>query len=755
MATPTAGIRPLDLDLCLKLLNDWARDAEQWWYSIPGQPGLGCYGTGYNSWGVQTNQKYLAALAAVSEFGGAHGISDEDRTFARERALASLRFSLWSHVEGAGRCTDGSAWGHTWISALGVERMMFAVDLLEPHFSEHDHAALRAILTSEATWLHTDLVRGNQAGIVAGEWNSSGKNVPESNLWNGALLWRTALRYPDHPSAAAWREQACVYFVNSISIAADADDQTILDGKPISERHVGANFFPNYALDHHGYLNVGYQVICLSNAAMLHFDLKARGDAAPDSLYLHSRDLWNVVRKTVFSDGRLARIGGDSRVRYAYCQEYLLPSLVYAMDCLGEQHAAPLLSGQLELIRQEAEHNGDGSFYGDRLTELRNLSPYYYTRLESDRACAIGQLVCYLQSLDGGPARAIKESETVKVSDFEESVKGGWAEPEHGAALHRSPTRLASFAWRAYGLTQGFCLPPDDGHLVDWTQNLAGLVRFLGDAGVNGGQTNSRKLQQCHLSSFEGGFVTCGEVTEGISVTLAEGWKGAQSASHRLCFAALPDDHTVVGLQLCRTASHRTYLGELKGLHLNLPNDLFNGFERTLTTPQGEVALSSPPTDEIASLGGRWACLEGRLGVVGIEGEGGLVVHRSAERRGGHYHTLFVDEICFGYRCGPLAVDPETDLLDTSWAVAASVTAAQTEALLASARRVRLPGDLRGVRLTGLDGRNYLVIANLGLEPATVETASLGSLKWQRLDGVGLEPDWTLAAVEAVVLVEA
>ena len=35
----------------------------------------------------------------------------------------------------------------------------------------------------------------------------------------------------------------------------------LLDGKPVSEWFMGANFFPNYALDHHGYLNVGYMVI--------------------------------------------------------------------------------------------------------------------------------------------------------------------------------------------------------------------------------------------------------------------------------------------------------------------------------------------------------------------------------------------------------------------------------------------------------------------------------------------------------------
>lgn len=91
---------------------------------MPGRPHLGCYGTGYNNWGVQTNQKYLSALAVLSELGEqVDSIPASLRTQARERALAALRFSLRSHRSGDLRCTDGTQWGHTWISALGIERI--------------------------------------------------------------------------------------------------------------------------------------------------------------------------------------------------------------------------------------------------------------------------------------------------------------------------------------------------------------------------------------------------------------------------------------------------------------------------------------------------------------------------------------------------------------------------------------------------------------------------------------------------------
>ncbi len=384
---------------CLALLCRWARYAEHDWYPIGDH---GCYGTGYNAWGEQTNQKYLSAMAVVADADDA--ASDPAQADlavkARERALAALRFSLHSHIAGGGTCTDGTPWGHTWISALGIERMMHGVYILRPHFTDEDHTNLRRMLVSEADWLLHHHRRGSQQGVFADPWNHTGKNVPESNLWNGALLWRTAMMYPDHAHADDWQEQAHRFLMNAVSIPHDAHDATLVAGKPVKAWHVGANFFPHYALDHHGYLNVGYMVICLSNAAMLHFDMQALGKPTPPSLYHHHADLWHVLRRMIFPNGRLARIGGDSRLRYTYCQEYLLPTLVYAADQLGEAHAETLIQAQLRLIQQEAAFNNathedrySGSFYGRRLAPLAASSPYYYTRLESDRACALRMLV--------------------------------------------------------------------------------------------------------------------------------------------------------------------------------------------------------------------------------------------------------------------------------------------------------------------------------------------------------------------------
>jgi len=736
----TRSPRAIESRPLLELLARWFDHAEGFFYPVDGSGALGCYGTGYNHWGVQTNQKYVAALAVLSALGeDIPPIGRERCDLARERALAALRFSLRSHVTGDRRCTDGTSWGHTWISALGIERMMHGVYLLGPFLTDEDRARIRHVLADEADHLLEHHQRGGCKGVVADLWDRSGANAPESNLWNGALLWRAAAMYPDHPRADDWKEAAHRFLINAVSVADDATDGRIVAGRPVKDRHVGANFFPNYALDHHGYLNVGYMVICLSNAAMLHFDMKALGAPAPESLYHHVADLWSVTRKFIFSDGRLARIGGDTRVRYAYCQEYLLPALVFAADRLGEPHAAELIEGQLEWVRREADFNGDGSFYGKRLAALARDNPYYYTRLESDRACALGMTVAYLRQLGDGPgdsaAATARDGADRRVrnasadGDFEAGVAGAWCEPAHGAVLHRSRTRLASFAWRAHGLAQGLCQPPDDGHLAEWSRNLGGVVRFLGDDGVvEGGRGEHRRLTYCRIDEFQGGFVTCGAVMEGVDVVIPEGWRGKESAEHRMIFAALPDEHTCIGLQFCRTVGHRTYVAEVKGLHLNLPNDLFNGFQRRLTTAEGDLSLECPSARGcVLELDGRWANVEGRIGVVGIYGADRLCVHRSRKRRGGKYESLYVDEICFPCEIGTRAVDARAVVLDVGWAVLSGVGSDATRRF---ARRCEWSdagerAPLRGVRVRTPNGRDYVLLANFGAKEGDFDGARL------------------------------
>jgi hypothetical protein len=690
----------------IRLLEGWAESVEPFWNPVEGDSALGCYGPGYMHWGVQSNWNYAAAMATL-----AAQPTTRDPAKWRARAVAALRFVLATHRTGRRPGNDGKPWGNSWISILGIERAMHAMPHLAPALADEDRSALRRLLVDEADWLLLHATRGDFTGVAAGMWARDGCNNPESNVWSGAFLWRIASLYPEEANASAWEERAHCFLVNGVSVEADAAASACLAGRPVSDWHVGANFFPHYGLDHHGYMNVGYMVITASNAAILHFDLKRAGIQPPESLYHHQGDLWQVLRRMIFGDGRLARIGGDSRVRYAYCQEYLLPSLLFAADHLRDPHALALAGRQLELMEKETAASDDGTFYGRRIAPMRRGNPHYFTRLESDRACVLAMLLNDLP---------LVQPPASPDGSFEESVAGGWMEEAHGSVMHRSPGRFCSFAWRAHGLSQALCLPPGDGSLAEWSLNLCPVVRFMGDDGSE--PEKHRRLLDCRLRSFDGGFVTCGSVMEGVDVTFDEWVTCTDQALTRQAFAALPDGRTCLCLQQVTAAADRVgYLAELRDLHLVVPNDLFNGFRRTLWTASGQAWLDSPPAqDEVLALQSRWLNLDGRLGVVALSGGDTLQVHRSAARRAGKFGSLFVEEICLHTRSGMERCAPGQVLVDIGFALLSGASAEATSRVCGGVLP-HMPESCRGIWVDGADGIRYALVANFGGEPQTVE----------------------------------
>ena len=712
------------IDDARELLERWAEWAERHVHPDRGTPPLYGYGPGYLHWGVQSNWNYLAAMATLA---ATPGVRDRERW--RGRALAALRLALATHVTGDRTCGDGRQWGESWISMLGIERGMHGVTHIEEAMEPSDREALRRVLVAEANWLLHEGSRGRFTGVVGGKWASDGRNNPESNIWSGALLWRVACRYPDERNASAWRDLAHDYFINGVSVERDADDDTEVAGRPIADRYQGANFFPNYALDHHGYMNVGYMAICASNAAILHFDAKKSRAGRPESLDHHQHDLWNVLKRMVFADGRLARIGGDSRVRYAYCQEYLFPALLYAADRFRDEHALELAERQLALVRCEADANGDGSFYGTRVASVRDGNPHYYTRLEYDRDVALAMLINYLPLVDAPPVASVP---------FEEAVAGDWFEEEHGAVMTRSTRRFASFSWRARELGQALCLPPGDSSLAEWSRNLCPVVRFLGDSDRTG--TAHRRLLHATVTPVAGGFVACGEIMEGVDVGIDEGAKCTDQATTQLVFAALPDDRTCVVFQRVVCAIDRTgYVAEVKGLHLNIPNDLFNAGVRTVSSVGGDSSLDTGiARDELREVPGQWASVDGLLGVVLIRGDEGLCIDRSAASRGGTYASLRVDELCSGVHRGVRRVAPGEVLVDLCCAVLAGADGAETSALEADTVAWD-PSGTRAVRVRGADGHRYLIAANFGSDTARI-----------RVDGRTVTIPWRQALMEVM-----
>ncbi len=679
----------------INLLIPWIKDSQQYLYTFPDRPELMCYGTGYNSWGVQTNQKALSAFAVAaldpdSDF-TPYGLTREE---VLEQAKAMLRFSLQSHIEGDYYCSDGEKWGHTWISALGIERMMHGVDILIPHLTSEEQALLRKVLTSEADWLLESYIIG--AGLLA----ESGKNKPESNIWNGAILSRVATMYPDTPNAAAYKEKATNFFINGISIESDETSETVYDGIRVKDAFRGANFFNSFALDHHGYMNHGYMIICLSNIAMLHFFYKNRNEKPPEALYHNAKELWNLARAMTYEDGRLNRIGGDTRIRYCYCQDYALPSWLLAEDMFDED-CSMLESGWLDILSTETGYNGDGSFLSARCAGLKKTSPLYYTRLESDRGNAISMMALWHRQFNlSGNKVATK--------------KNAWYSEYHGAYMQKGENRMASFVWRSAEPSQGQCAPIDDSSLLEWRGNLTGQIQGLGSA--------QREIVLEHNGQcFEGGFVTYGKNLCESNGFVAEGQKVDNQAIKSLAFAALPDDRTVLCIQSAK-ANNRTIIRQVQGLLLNVPNDLFNHSIREYNTTEGNYRLHGGDrgASEIINAG-KWLCVDNRVGVV--EAHKDLMIVRPGHRQislksmgHGTDHkagALYCDEVCSVYENRQRWYSAGEHIYDSAFAVIVGDSEETQSFAQGVGSLPNLPEGVLSVVTTGGDRKEYALVFNL------------------------------------------
>jgi hypothetical protein len=686
------------------LLDPWAAASQRWLYRLPQDPDCLCYGVGYhNHWAIQANATAFTAFACLA--------ADPDTDCRRtgqsrdellDTALGLLRFTLRGHLAGGGSCVDGQAWGHSWISALCQERMMHGVEAIAQALNARDLDDLHAMLVSEADWLL------DQYPIVAAL--TGPENRPESNMWNGALLCRTATLYPEAPRAAEYREKAHGFLLNAISIPSDAQCETVVAGRPLRERHRGANFFESYACNHHGYLNVGYIGITLSNAAMLHFLFRGLGRPAPESLYHHVDDVWPLFKACTFPDGRLLRLGGDTRVRYCYCQDYAIPIWLMMRDRLGDTAVEAYEKGWLELVAREQADNPDGAFLGRRLEAMARVSPLYYTRLEGDRAASLSMGACwrrrFAEFADRPPAAS-------------PPALSEWHDEFHGACLVRGARRDVSWVWGAAEPPQGLCLPANGSDLAEWRGNLAGRVCGLG-------MVNSATVQRHLETPFPGGFATCGRLRWKSEKLYAEGEPDDETAVEDLAVAALPDGATLVGLQRCRTL-HRVFLTEVKGLLLQIPNDVFNGCQRSYTWADGGVEVRGRDGHSSTwTPGGGWLCIDERLGVAALYG-GPLTLFHPADARitikaypwQVHTHVaggfLFVDQVCMVCADALQSYDAGTTLFDVGFAVLAGAGAGETARFAAAQRQSQIPtglDDARAVRVTGADGIPYVLAAN-------------------------------------------
>jgi hypothetical protein len=596
-------------------------------------------------------------------------VSGVSRETVRQHAVEAIRHMTATHVTGTLTRPDGRQWGNHWQSAWWTARMVIGAELLWEDLDEQERAAVDRVVQFEAT---RHLGRKPPSGV---DFDTKS----EENAWDSEVLAFAAARYPRHELADAWLEKYKEFAFNSLSVPADEQDETVVDGRPVADWVTTVNVHPDFTIENHGAYQFCYMACPLHSLAIGDLAFRLHGMRTPDASLHHVRDVFGVIRKT-FLDTRFAYLGGKDWPRYAYGLYFILPALARLQIVDGDRDARLFERERVRMLETEQQRNGDGTFYARRFTG--HVMTGWPSEWETDTYAnlAMAELIHrqngWKTPIPTDPAAYWKANVAT------------WSSPANRLIVGRSERLFASFSWRMLwrGMAFGLFVPRGADDITEWGQD-----QFVGGFSVEGASAADRKIESTERS-FDGGFTTTGRIAEA---------KG--TIEHVVSFTALLDEGLAVSMSRAVAAADVTVQSQ-RGLCWYIPTDDPVRREHDLTTAQGRTVarMDAPRTEHEGS----WLNVDDKLGVVRVLGEAPLVAKRSDYAPRMNLLQVNCPDVQAPrtYRAG------ET-IRDVMFVLVASDTA-RTRSVADAARMEDVDSEaLRAVRLPGVNG-DLLVIIN-------------------------------------------
>jgi len=712
----------------------WLTFAERHWRDA-GESGY--FGTGSaRAQGPETTAEHAFVCAFLAQHAGyypaATGLS---RAHLTARAVAALRHLMATHFSaspenrtrppGSHPMAPEGWWGGDGMTPKPATYVSLVADTLGDALPAEVREAIRRALAYEAD---TNLAEercterghhGHYYEVPPIPTERFGASHPESNAWRAGALAAAVLRWPDHPRAARWEDSLYRHLVNAFSVPQDATSDAVVDGKPVRERFLGANVHPNFALEHHGFFHPCYAFKAMEYMLLTAYAFERRGQKAPDGATHHLLDVWQVLRRLILWQGRLAYPAGADKHRYGWGHTYMLPCLAWIATRGGDDAAAWLERAASALLLEEQRQHGDGSFVSGRMGSLldgfthapgaRPTSDHFtYYRAEVDPPFYMLLAGMLREASPTGAASAAAPSAVEGAgelpAEIESSLGGTFEEPDAALVFRRDPGRFVSWSWRAYQEpAAGLFIPRGGDHLPEWNANLA-PVFVLRDAPH---RKAGRRVRWHRTVTFEGGFATLGIVEQPIG---PEPRPGHALVQHAL-YVALPDGRSAVYADEVRAGSDVTILHQ-EGFRFNLANDLFNGYRRRLRFQGGEAALAAGVDADARLIDNPsgWLVVDDLLGIQFLDDTREPWSVRTCPQRAASNASLWYAILCRPLRSGPRALAAGAVAQRTCVRFAANVSGSGWLTRANCAWRDECPG--LEVRVDGLDGRRYRIAAD-------------------------------------------
>lgn len=246
----------------------------------------------------------LATVLATGAYdAAATGVPEQQ---ARDVAVRLITSIAYQHEANSG------GWGTEWQSALWAFNAAFGGWLLWDDLSAADRERLARMVRAEADVFLDYTVPYYQRpdGTVV----TPGDSKAEENAWNAAFLNLAVAMMPANQNVAVWQDKALELMISAYSRPGDQHDDTVVNGKPLSDWLNGSNIFADGTLVNHSRIHPDYFTsIANSVGAPLAYALAGRD--TPRAALHNAGVVYSALADHVFAAPPYAAPGGTIYVR--------------------------------------------------------------------------------------------------------------------------------------------------------------------------------------------------------------------------------------------------------------------------------------------------------------------------------------------------------------------------------------------------------------------------------------------------------
>ncbi|MDO8543607.1 MAG: hypothetical protein Q7S40_24460 [Opitutaceae bacterium] len=265
-------IQPWKEDSALLLLTE-SRSSEHW---------------------IRPNAGAIEGFAFLYRFG-----PYDDRIVGRSRAgllanaiVPMMRYLLTTHVTGSRPTSDGKKWGDAWQSAHWAQMLGRGAWFAWPDLPADLREGAKRVVAHEADRIaRTDPPHQLRSDTKA-----------EENAWNSQILSVAMLLAPDDSRRAGWEKAYQRWVMSSFLRPLDAQNNTVIDGRPVREQFGGANIFDDFTLENHNFVHPDYMTT-FSLSLGCTTDFVMTGRRPPEALLFNVPHIYENLKWMALPDG--------------------------------------------------------------------------------------------------------------------------------------------------------------------------------------------------------------------------------------------------------------------------------------------------------------------------------------------------------------------------------------------------------------------------------------------------------------------